>query len=135
MNKILSLFAGLAFATAAVAQNAPQANALFNTWYEWPHESVNGATVYHTAKYVPVPGIDRQDEAFRMISISADGNFIMGEYCGYCPAVKLKEQKNTYKLISNENVVSEIQLNPGRKDSKATYIKVITLEKDKLVIQ
>lgn len=114
------------------AQNGETStNPLHNTWYEWPHESANGQTVYKSTKYLPVPGIDKQDELFKMITIGADGSFITSQYCGYCPNVTITEQKSNYKA-STLGKTTELKIYSDK--SKQTSVNVVSVDKEKLVL-
>lgn len=129
---ILSLFL---FGLSSFAQKANNniSNEICNTWYEWPHENANGNTVYKTVKYEPIPGIDKQDEAFSKLIISGDGTFIKTQYCGYCPAVKLEESKGKCEINNTNGTISSIQVtyNNAKQISPLT---VVSSDKDKLVI-
>jgi|GEM_PF-5979926 len=105
--------------------------ALFNTWYESPHESSATAIVYRIVKYMPIPGIDKQDEAFKSLTVNADGSIVQGQYCGYCPAVQLIEKKGTYAFEGSNDKFSLVG---ALNDKEKFTLLVTTLEKDKLVV-
>lgn len=128
----LSVFIFVCFSSAfSFAQQSANNSSIYNTWYEWPHENSNGNTVYKTVKYVPVPGIDKQDEPFGKLIISANGNLIKTQYCGYCPNLKITENKNKAELISNNGIITGLKIKNAQKTS---VIKVLSLEKDKLTL-
>lgn len=98
---IISLF----FFLASFSQTT---NELYNTWYEWPHETEGGNNVYKTSPYVPVPGIDHQYDVYKKLVIQNSGAIKVGQYCGYCPNVNLVESIGNFTISEQKNSVKNI---------------------------
>ena len=122
----------LSFFINSFAQNSTSSE-LVNTWYEWPHEGTNGNTVFKIIKYIPVPGIDRQEEPFQKLEIKNDGTLVKTQYCGYCPNAVLTSNAGNYQTISQVNTISDITISFPNGDLSISA-KVISYSNDKLVL-
>jgi len=127
---------GLFFSITAFAQNPNKLNSiseLYTTWYEWPHETHDSQTTFKTTKYVPVPGIDKQEAPFDLLQFNSDGSCIVTKYCGYCPDLVIEKKYGTFELIYSGEIVSSIKITLAQQDS-INQIKVGSLASEKLVL-
>ena len=109
-------------------------NEIYNTWYEWPHETDGGNAVYKTSPYVPVPGIDHQYDVYKKLVIQNSGAIKVGQYCGYCPNVNLVETIGNFTISEHKNIIKSITITYPNEQTKNT-IQIISYSVNKLVLE
>ena len=134
VTTLFSLFL-LTMVFAQSSQNKLQSNAeeLVNTWYEWPHEGNDGSSVFKPQKYIPVPGIDKQEEPFVKLVFNRDGTCIVTKYCGYCPKLVLNENYCTYAITPSENNTTTLTISFTTSEETMT-LKLLSCSSEKLIM-